>query len=79
MGPLIVESSFPLHPCLGSVLGIAGMGTRGKTRRLHPVDPSFLLPARSRVKMTGRNQRRRKASGCNNRFSCGAAYPLEKL
>ena len=30
MGPLIVESSFPLHPCLGSVLGIAGMGTRGK-------------------------------------------------
>ena len=32
------------------------------------LSPSFLLPARSRVKMTGRNQRRRKASGCNNRF-----------
>ena len=29
MGPLIVESSFPLHPCLGSVLGIAGMGAGG--------------------------------------------------
>ena len=25
-----LSSSFPLHPCLGSVLGIAGMGTRGK-------------------------------------------------